>query len=331
VAFAADIAQISVEFGVEMNLSAAHAEPAAVGADGEEVVAVGLHDAGIAEVEWIVGIVVFWHLWGARGLEGKRDHATTRLKKDLSSMSSSFDLSYKKALKAASLKDRRGGRSILVRRSDIEDLMDGFGHWCEQNAKSEGLDSEVGVGADGFITSIFLGTPDDKSRRMVVVAILPADGFGGGFGRMQGMPLAKVFFDGKLHWRSLCTLAMRRQIESLAIHELTHAVDRIADKATVQTEISDRPPKLGELAISAKSYFNDPTEVRAYLAQLFDEISDQVKERMKGPLRQKWGLAKIIMVALGGKSQWKVMQLHLTEEHRKWILRGLVRAFESET
>jgi hypothetical protein len=80
---------------------------------------------------------------------------------------------------------------------------------------------------------------------------------------------------------------------------------------------------LEELGVSPRQYFNDPSEVRAYMRSIYEEIAPDVQRWLAGPMAEKWGFAKILDITLRSSPSWKMAEPHLTTANRNRILKGL--------
>jgi hypothetical protein len=117
-------------------------------------------------------------------------------------------------------------------------------------------------------------------------------------------------------------------IRAVLMHELTHAADFESDRQK-PAEIQGRIPSDGE--VDLKTYFNNPREVRAYMRELYEEIHPRVIKMMSVPhMRETWGFAKILLLALKPQYRWTRMEPHLTRANKNRILKGLTTAFEDD-
>lgn len=220
---------------------------------------------------------------------------------------------------------RVAARLIQIDRSAIERVLGGFQDWATAQSREYGSAAPAGKsGTDGYTDLLMLQTPWGEGRN-ILVAFLPGRGFGGGFGHLGQDPLVKVFFDERYHWGSLSEPAVLRRIGTLLQHEVTHALDRL--EGATQEAQAGQPSALEELGVDPARYFNDPNEVRAYMRSVYEEIAPQVSTQMQGPLAQKWGLGKVITVALRSSPAWKMAEPHLTAANQNRILKGLVTEF----
>ncbi len=163
----------------------------------------------------------------------------------------------------------------------------------------------------------------------VLIAFMPSDNFGGGFGKHPKLgTVVKIFYDARATWEEVVSTYYLNRVQTLLYHELTHAVDHIPDMRG-QGGHSNEPSGLEDLKVTPKAYYNDPTEVRAYMRQLFEEIRGNVLNLMRTPMAQRWGLAKIITNSLSASQTWREMAPHLTSSNHNRILKGLVTEFEA--
>jgi hypothetical protein len=141
--------------------------------------------------------------------------------------------------------------------------------------------------------------------------------------------------------RSWATIAKALpSIRSALLHEATHASDVLASKprygrVPVAPSLRGRRPsemrsELGRarddrLAWEHK-YLNTPSEVRAYLREIFEAIRDDVRVYMGPPLG--YPLGKAILLALETNAMWESMEEKLTRKNRNLMLKALVTAFE---
>ena len=184
--------------------------------------------------------------------------------------------------------------------------------------------------SDEFLESLELKTPwgDPLS---VWVAFFPASSrsgevvLGGGFGKGTVGPVVKIWFNSSVTWGVLMEPFVQKEYRTVLLHELTHALDKIKEKDS--PGIADGPTSLEEVG-GGETYYNDPSEVRAYMRELYERILPTVQQRMKTPLKEKWGLGKITTVALSQDTKWRRISPHLTPKNKKRLLKGIVTALK---
>ena len=212
-------------------------------------------------------------------------------------------------------------RLIRIDPNATQRLLDGFKDWVKLQIKEHGSNTQVKeADEEGHADMVSLKTPWGEGRN-IIVAFLPGRGFGGGQGVLQESLLVKVFFDDQLHWGSLLEAAILRHLDNLLKHELTHALDWMNGAA--QKAKSGDVTRLDELGVSPERYFNDPSEIRAYMRSIYEEITPYIQQWLTGPMVHKWGFAKILTLALQQSPSWKMMNPHLTPTNRNRILKNL--------
>jgi len=141
--------------------------------------------------------------------------------------------------------------------------------------------------------------------------------------------------------RSWATIAKALpSIRSALLHEATHASDALGGgpgygRAPAMPSSRGRRPsqmrsELGRVREAHREwehkYLNTPSEVRAYLREIFESIRDDVRVYMGPPL--EYPLGKAILLALETNAMWESMEEKLTRKNRNLMLKALVTAFE---
>jgi hypothetical protein len=210
-------------------------------------------------------------------------------------------------------------RPILIDRSQVKKTMDGYRKWLLSHDPDARPDSDPSSRVDRY-------------SPVVYVAFIATDdeGFSGGFGRMKdNRGVVKVFIPNHT-FKDLALPFMLKEAEEALFHELTHAADHLNITYKTKKRITDQSPSLEDVGGGA-AYYNDPSEVRAFMRELFEEIHDTVKHLMsKLDFTRKYNLAMAIKIGLASSDKWKQMQSYLTSMSFNRIMKGLVRAFQDE-
>jgi len=129
----------------------------------------------------------------------------------------------------------------------------------------------------------------------------------------------EVYYPYDSSWKDVLEPSRLRAIQSTLLHELTHAVDWPASVAGVLPGGKD----WSEHTLSNLSrYYNSPTEVRAHLRSVYEEVAtgigfDVMMDNSEKPA------SHYIQKALARSSRWKTLEQFLTPENRKYVLKKL--------
>jgi len=109
---------------------------------------------------------------------------------------------------------------------------------------------------------------------------------------------------------------------SVLIHEFTHVVDPDTSSGLQKATRGELPAAKD---IDFSEYYNSPKEVRAYLQEIVEEVAPRFG---KMPAWKKvFGPGSLARV-LDQTRTWKEIKGHLTEENRRYVLKGVYRALE---
>lgn len=111
---------------------------------------------------------------------------------------------------------------------------------------------------------------------------------------------------------------VEREIYSVLIHEVTHLRDRFVGRADTQS--TDE--------VEAKTYYNRPTEVRAFMQQIVDEVVDYVDSLgRKGRL---WAGPSMYNLegGLEASPTWDRIRKMLTPQTKKILLKGVHTGYQ---
>jgi hypothetical protein len=143
---------------------------------------------------------------------------------------------------------------------------------------------------------------------------------GGGFGwhRSYQMPIVVINVNGGMAADQLGKAAKARQVQNqlypVLIHELTHAADKYSKG------VGDRMTQ--EEARGNEDYYNNPSEVRAYMQEVVDEINFD-----NWPKFQKtFGPGKGIEYLLKTSPTWQEVSLHWTERNKRLVIKAVAQA-----
>jgi hypothetical protein len=144
----------------------------------------------------------------------------------------------------------------------------------------------------------------------------------GGLGYAQGhIPVVVVFVNGSLDVKKPAAgHSVQNQLYPVLLHELTHAADKFTRGVGEQmTE---------EEARDNDRYYNHPTEVRAYLQEILDELNHILPhvERLKTVLYPNMGEA--LKVVLNQSKTWQEIEPHLTDRNKKLIMKAVAQEYE---
>jgi DNA topoisomerase IB len=145
----------------------------------------------------------------------------------------------------------------------------------------------------------------------------------GGLGTHNGRRVIVVKFNGSLDAEAIHKSAMAggiisKQLYSLLIHELTHAAD-------IGEGVGAKLPTEEAARANPETYYNDPTEVRAYMQEIVDELEFLFEHHEK--FAEMFGsYGKAIDVLMKQSQTWLDIEKHLTESNKHLITKGVVRA-----
>jgi len=173
----------------------------------------------------------------------------------------------------------------------------------------DGVDIEVRVN--------YVGKDSTTSSGMVL---------GGGSGVTRGTtnPAIILFLNSKLKPRTFKLYALGEKLTNSLLevleHELTHQVDLYSEKFDPSGSRQTLPED-GELDMHA--YYNNQSEVKAYMRSVFDDIETYL------PSASKVFTVQQVMKGLsGGSTTWNQISPYLTEGNKKLILKGVYQAVQ---
>lgn len=133
--------------------------------------------------------------------------------------------------------------------------------------------------------------------------------------RGTGKMVLGFLLNGKYKREMFFLEGPKKDFRRMLIHELTHARDYYTESyALGERGVGDTPESL-------QDYYNDPSEVRAYMQQ----IADEVMRRMDNPRVIKFwrGPKQALVKSLDSSPTWKRINPHLTDKNRNLILKAL--------
>ena len=178
-----------------------------------------------------------------------------------------------------------GTRPIRIDNPTVDALIKRFHEWLSKHDPKKTPHQ-----SDEFLDLITLTKPDGKDTSIWVM-FLPhrttsaAVVIGGGFGKSPHGDVVKIWFNDQLTWGGLADATSHNSFRPVLMHELTHALDRFKADAPK----GNQPASLDAVG-GCSAYANDPAEVRAFMRELYEEIASGVRQKMSGPLAEKWGL-----------------------------------------
>lgn len=145
---------------------------------------------------------------------------------------------------------------------------------------------------------------------------------GGGLGKVKGQPVVVINVNGNLAaevlWKSAHARAMHDQIFPVLLHELTHAADKFAP-APGETKTEQG------LQDDLDFYFNNGSEVRAYMQEIVDELGSRFGHFEK--LKRLFG-AKAITTLLNLSPTWQRVSPHWTRQNQNKVMKAVYQALE---
>lgn len=115
---------------------------------------------------------------------------------------------------------------------------------------------------------------------------------------------------------------VEKEAFSVFIHETTHLRDILKDVEHYQKAKETAP-----------SYYNEPTEVRAFMQQIADEALEYAEDQAKSIGVGTWGItlsSRFLERALELSITWNRVKRELTPANEKLILKGVERALRDE-
>jgi len=162
----------------------------------------------------------------------------------------------------------------------------------------------------------YVGQDSDGSRMVL--------GGGSGKTRVSNKPAVIIFINSKMKPKTFTLYALGERLVNNLLevleHELTHQADIYSKKVDPSASRKRLP---SEDEIDLFSYYNNPSEVRAYMRSIFDEIETYLPSASKVfTVRQVVGWIK------GGSKTWNEISPHLNEDNRRLILKGVYQAVQ---
>jgi len=148
---------------------------------------------------------------------------------------------------------------------------------------------------------------------------------GAGTVKRTGQPVVVVILNGSWspsQWSGFARSTgdfVKKEVEKVLMHELTHIADPAEGYASGGSDVPS------EAETSLEDYYNQPTEVRAYLQEIIHELERH---------RDKWdkflrllGPTKGFKLFMRTSQAWLRVSPHLTEKNRRYILKSVSQAF----
>lgn len=184
------------------------------------------------------------------------------------------------------------------------------------------LGNQVIVPAAPYETTAVDGTPLFFYVRMQAIETpSPYYVIDGGFGfstRYQ-QPIVVVNINGSMPSEDLQRAAKGRQVQNqlypVLLHEITHAVDKYSKGVGERMTPEQAQNDLG-------AYYNTPTEVRAYMQEVVDEISQKHWQNFQ----KAFGPSKGLEYMLKSSPTWVEVSPHWTERNKRLVIKAVVQA-----
>ena len=144
-----------------------------------------------------------------------------------------------------------------------------------------------------------------------------------GSGRLKDQPIIMIVLNGNQSVESFLSVVdsiLKKNFYEMLIHELTHAADTANPQWRVpeQKKRGFQPPGRREYS----RYFNDPSEVRAYMQEVTDQVAEFVSKN-KARLLRIADPNKIIRWALNFSETWQDIKDELNAKNRNLILKAV--------
>ncbi len=175
---------------------------------------------------------------------------------------------------------------------------------------------------DGRSRDIFI-------RMQSIVTQSPYYAVSGGFGSTaSGKPTLVVNINGSLDAENLFKSAnsdsflIANQIYDVLLHEVTHAADTFTKG--VGESLSEQ-----EARENPRAYYNHPSEIRAYLQEILNELEHTIKNHEK--FVKLFGPSKGITVMLNQSKTWQEIEPYLTEKNKQLVIKAVAQMVTEET
>ena len=149
----------------------------------------------------------------------------------------------------------------------------------------------------------------------------------GGFGKHRnGRPVVILSLNGSYtaaeYLKSLQSPELiEGMLYNILIHEVTHAVD-IQDKSTYEVGTAGGTFSTPDL----KRYYNDPKEVRAFMQQVVDEVTNGSLIKHIEKLTERFGQNKAVSMLLKNSETWNEAQKYWTPSNRNRVMKSVYQA-----
>ncbi len=147
----------------------------------------------------------------------------------------------------------------------------------------------------------------------------------GGVGFLGKMPIVVVQLNGSLDADALRKGAeshvIKVQLYNMLIHELTH----VADKYTRGVGSGGEGLSEEELRNNPATYYNNPSELHAFMQEVVDQVSQRFVHYEK--LEKRFGQRALGML-LNMSETWNTVSPHWTERSRQKVLKAVYQALE---
>ena len=145
----------------------------------------------------------------------------------------------------------------------------------------------------------------------------------GGVGFLRGTPIVVVQINGSLDADAIQkgseTHIVKIQLYNLLLHEFTH----VADKYTRGVGQGGRGLTEEQLRNNPAAYYNNPSEMHAYMQEVVDQVSNRFVHYEK--LRSRFG-QKALGMLLNMSDTWIRVSPYWTERNRQKVLKAVYQA-----
>lgn len=224
--------------------------------------------------------------------------------------------------------EKQAARPIKLDMSSVEDCLDRIFRKLKQLPEGYVGDLEKSLPIDMINLFDVQGT-----FKSVWVQLISGEGqgpvTGGSFGFVtagpeKGSPIINIGLNSRYPLGSLIPIA-RPMIRSTLLHELTHASDVFPI-----VELSGKGNLRSESDVDLKVYYNDPSEIKAYMRQIYESVAPFVKNQIAKPRPKERGVSWLVSWALALSTQWKQAKPYLTQANKNRIMKGIITALEDD-
>ncbi len=166
-------------------------------------------------------------------------------------------------------------------------------------------------------------------RAVVALKAVPMSGtalFGdAGVGHQRGTPVVVIEVNGSIDADVIRRSAETHIVKLLLFNTLIHEFTHVADKFTQGVGEGAKGLTMDQARNTPEGYYNDPTEVRAYMQEVVDQVSQRFVHYEK--LEKRFG-QKAIGMLLNMSDTWSKVSPYWTERNKQKVLKSVYQALD---